>query len=196
MRPRHRTMPDDPRTPSVGFPPLAARGTQLLILGSLPSQESLAKRQYYAHPRNAFWPIMGELFGAGPDLPYAHRIETLMRSGIAVWDVLASTVRPGSLDASIRPETAKANDFAAFFKRYPDIENVFFNGRKAQQLFDRLVVATALRQYSAMRGVLLPSTSPAHAAMSFAAKLQAWSVLRSAARASHQNMEINNVSQH
>jgi len=173
-------MPDVVPKSSAGLAPLVAEGARILILGSLPSQSSLAKREYYAHPRNAFWPIMGELFGAGPDVPYAQRVELLTHSGIAVWDVLATSVRPGSLDASIQPETAKANDFESFFRNYPGIVTICFNGRKAQGLFTTLVAQGALRQYATMHSELLPSTSPAHAAMSFAEKLRAWSVLRTA----------------
>ena len=181
-------MPDENRLApeiSAGFPPIVAPGARLLILGSLPSRKSLAMREYYAHAQNAFWRIMGELFDAGPALPYAERTRRLVQAGIAVWDVLASSVRPGSLDSAIRPETAAGNEFSAFFKRYPGIATVCFNGKKAQQLFARLIdgraAALAGREYR-----LLPSTSPAHAAMSYAEKLQAWSVVRSAAGGSHQ----------
>jgi len=177
---RRNAMLDGGPHSSAGFAPLVAKRARVLILGSLPSQISLQEKEYYANPRNAFWPIMGELFGAGPELPYEQRVALLTRAGIAVWDVLASSVRPGSLDAAIQPDTATANDFAAFFERYPEITMICFNGRKARELFIRLVARTSRRQYAGMQQVLLPSTSPAHASMPFAEKLRAWTVLRTA----------------
>jgi hypoxanthine-DNA glycosylase len=89
-----------------------------LILGSMPGAASLRAAQYYAHPRNQFWPIMGELVGADPALPYEQRLDRLTSAGIALWDVFARCEREGSLDAHIRDDTAVANDFAEFF-RFP-----------------------------------------------------------------------------
>jgi hypoxanthine-DNA glycosylase len=148
------------------------------VLGTLPSRKSLAVREYYANPQNAFWRIMGELFDAGPDLPYAERVRRLTLCGVAVWDVLASSVREGSLDAAIRTDTAMGNDFATFLRRYPDIATICFNGKKAAELFGRLAAAPALRQYAEKNRVILPSTSPAHAAMTYAEKCRQWSVVR------------------
>jgi hypoxanthine-DNA glycosylase len=164
--------------PDRGFAPLVCDGARVLVLGSLPGKKSLAEREYYAHPQNAFWKIMGALFNAGPELPYAHRTQRLTRAGVAVWDVLASSVRPGSLDASIRAETASCNDFPAFFRRYPDITTLCFNGKKAAHLFATLVATSGLRQNSPADRLLLPSTSPAYAGMPFAEKLRHWSVVR------------------
>jgi hypoxanthine-DNA glycosylase len=93
-----------PRTKAVlatGFPPIAAAGARVLILGSMPSVASLAKQQYYGHPQNAFWPLMGRLFGAWPELPYDRRKAILCESGVAVWDVLHCAAA-GSLDTSVR----------------------------------------------------------------------------------------------
>lgn len=161
--------PADNAPPSRGFPPVESPGARVLILGSLPGQASIDAQQYYAHPRNAFWPIMRELAGASGS--YESRCASLMDSGIALWDVLQSSVRPGSLDASIRPGTAVANDFDVFFERQGAIRLVAFNGRKAEELFRRFVQPVGSDEY---RFASLPSTSPAHAAMSLEHKLAAW----------------------
>lgn len=155
---------------SIGFPPIARGDARILILGSLPSQRSLEMSEYYAHPRNAFWRIMGELVGAEGE--YSARCKALMDAGIAVWDVLHSSVRPGSLDADIRMETARPNDFAGFFERHPDVRRVGLNGRKAEDIFRRQVLPDL--DAASPELVSLPSTSPAHAAMSFANKLEIW----------------------
>ena len=156
--------------PSEGFPPIARREARILILGSLPGQRSIAEQQYYAHPQNAFWPIMGELYGVEGE--YASRCEQLSRHGIALWDVLHSSVRPGSMDASIRLDSAVTNDFKAFFARHPNVELIAFNGRKAEQLFQRKVSDEMIGRW--IERVGLPSTSPAYAAMPFSGKLAAW----------------------
>lgn len=153
-----------------GFPPIARHDATRLILGSLPSQASLAAGQYYAHGRNAFWSIMAELYGARGD--YKARCSALMEAGVAVWDVLEASERPGSLDADIQLETARPNDFAAFLATHADICRIGFNGRKAEALFQRLV-RPQLAQVPPQT-VLLPSTSPAHAALSVDEKLAIW----------------------
>lgn len=163
---------------SSGFPPIVADGARVLILGSLPSQQSLQKNQYYGNPQNAFWRIMGQLFGAGPELPYSGRTEALRRRRIAVWDVLASSVRPGSMDAAIDIKSAQANDFEAFFDAYPEVTTICFNGKKAEQLFRRLVWPAMCKRADVLRLMSLPSSSPAFAAMPFADKLQQWSRVR------------------
>lgn len=155
---------------SSGFPPIARPDARILILGSLPGERSIREQQYYAHPHNAFWRIMAALYDI--DGAYDARAAQLCGKRIALWDVLQSSVRPGSMDANIRADTATVNDFARFFARHGDIELVAFNGRKAEQLFERFVdplgVAAGVRRAS------LPSTSPAYAAMSFSGKLAAW----------------------
>jgi double-stranded uracil-DNA glycosylase len=157
------------------FPPLAAPTARLLILGSMPGAASLAAGQYYAHPRNLFWPIMGALVGADPALPYAERVQRLKAARIAVWDVLASCVRPGSLDSAIVADSAEANDFPGFLADHPQVARVYFNGAAAERIFHRLVVpridARSLHLHR------LPSTSPAHAARSLAQKLELWRVV-------------------
>lgn len=152
-----------------GFPPLSAPSAELLILGSMPGIASLEAGQYYAHARNAFWPIMGGLFSAGPDLAYPSRAERLRQKKVAVWDVLQLCVREGSLDADIRDEVP--NDFAAFFAAHLHIRRIGLNGGKA---------AASFRKYAAVHmppgaeAVVLPSTSPAHAARRLDEKLALW----------------------
>ena len=153
------------------FPPVAdPAAAHTLILGSMPGVASLAAGRYYAHPRNRFWPIMGALFGACPELPYDARLQALMRAGIALWDVLESCERPGSLDADIDLRSAQANDFADFFAAHPRIARVAFNGGTAERLFRR-DSASGLRSLELIR---LPSTSPAHAGMPAEQTLAAW----------------------
>jgi len=155
--------------PSEGFLPIARADARVLVLGSLPGRQSLAERRYYAHPRNAFWPIVREVFGIGGD--YAQCCEALRNCRVALWDVLRTSVRAGSLDAAIEIETATANDFAGFFREHSDIELIAFNGKKAQQLFKRLV---AKPLWSEIAVASLPSTSPAYAAMPFSVKQARW----------------------
>ncbi len=152
-----------------GFPPIAGRTARVLILGSLPGQASLAAHRYYAHPRNAFWPILAGIVGFPPDAPYDERAAALVRAGIAVWDVCAAASRPGSLDSAIAAASVKPNDFAAFFARHPKIARVAFNGAAAARLYRRHRLPDA-----GIAFVQLPSTSPAHAAMDLSAKRAVW----------------------
>jgi TDG/mug DNA glycosylase family protein len=154
---------------SEGFPPIARSDARLLVLGSLPGKKSLAVEQYYGHPQNAFWPIMKDLFGIAGD--YDERCAGLSDNGLALWDVLRESVRPGSLDADIRRETAAANDFGLFLCAHANIERIAFNGKKAEQLF-RTLVPKELHQHIQLIG--LPSTSPAYAAMPYAVKMSSW----------------------
>jgi hypoxanthine-DNA glycosylase len=157
---------------SRGFPPVVGRAPRVLLLGSLPGQASLAARQYYAMPQNAFWRIMRELCSAGPELVYARRLAALRRAGIALWDVLHAAERSGSLDARIVAATQHVNDIAGLLDRHRSIELVAFNGQKAAAIFRRHC-ATHLPR-SDLELVTLPSTSPAHAAMSPAQKVEVW----------------------
>jgi double-stranded uracil-DNA glycosylase len=152
------------------FPPVADTDVTVLILGSMPGKESLKQNQYYAHPQNAFWKIMGELVGAHPHLPYVERLHKLIAARIALWDVLASCERESSLDTHIRNE--KANNFATFFAQHPHITCVFFNGAKAAQSFNKFVLEK--QKLPLLFFQRLPSTSPAHAGMRYAEKLQEW----------------------
>lgn len=160
--------------PVCSFPPIAAPDARVLILGSMPSVASLAKQQYYGHPKNAFWPIMGRLFEAVPELPYDQRRRILCEHGVAVWDVLRECVREGSLDADICVESELPNDFTGFVAAHQRIHTIFFNGRRSEVMFGRHVRPTLAIGGREFRYVLLPSTSPAHAARGFGEKLAAW----------------------
>jgi len=164
--------------PETGFPPIANANSRLLILGSMPGVMSLQQQQYYAQPRNAFWPIMGELFGATTELEYGQRLQKLSDAGIALWDVLRTCERAGSLDANIDMRTARTNDFVEFFSAHAQIDRVFFNGATAARIFERQVSAEIKTAgIGPVELIRLPSTSPAHAAMRYPEKLSRWSVL-------------------
>lgn len=163
------------RVPRIrSFAPIAGRGARVLVLGSMPGQKSLEAGQYYAHRQNAFWKIVGELLGFDPYAPYIRRVQALKSARIAVWDVLHSCTRAGSLDSSIDRTSETANDFREFFRRHPKISHVFFNGAKAEASFRRHV---ASGQDAAIQYARLPSTSPAHAAASYSRKLKAWQAI-------------------
>jgi hypoxanthine-DNA glycosylase len=165
-----------------GFPPVAQRDATVLILGSLPGRTSLEFQQYYAHPHNAFWRIIASLFGAASSLPYKQRLKILTSNQIALWDVLAAAERPGSLDSSIVPHSAVPNDFAAFFRAHPRIRRVFFNGQMAEVLFRRRVLPALGPEFAGIQFECLPSTSPAHAGMTFAKKLDRWTRIKETTR--------------
>jgi hypoxanthine-DNA glycosylase len=155
------------------FPPIAATAAHTLILGSMPGAASLAAGQYYAHPRNLFWPIVAAVLGIDPDQPYAVRAAQLAAHGFALWDVLAACRRAGSLDAQIERDSMEVNDFAAFLGAHRHIARIFFNGGTAERLFRRHV-APGLDGDRPLALHRLPSTSPANAAIPYAAKLAAW----------------------
>ena len=162
------------------FPPIENPAAHILVLGSMPGKESLRAEQYYAHPRNAFWPIMGELVGAAPALPYKARIQKLKSAGIALWDVLASCRRHSSMDSDIEADSICPNDFESFFRKHPHITHVFFNGTMAEQCFHKYV--RYLPDNRPLHYQRLPSTSPANASMSYKQKLNAWRVILSITR--------------
>jgi hypoxanthine-DNA glycosylase len=157
---------------SVGFGAAARGDARVLVLGSLPGQISLQQGEYYANPHNAFWKIMEKLFGAPRDMPYAARLRRLNESGIALWDVCASGQRPGSLDSKL--SNIVANDFGSFFSSHPSIGLVCFNGATAAKLYSRKVLPWLADRDAAIRREVLPSTSPAHAAMPLERKLSRW----------------------
>ncbi len=168
---------------ATSFAPVAAPDARILILGSMPGVASLRAQRYYAHPRNAFWPIMAALLGFDVDAAYEERLQQLKRARIALWDVLESCYRPGSLDSAIDPASQVANDFDEFFRHHPRIELVCFNGGKAATTFRRQVLPTL--QTGNLRYLQLPSTSPAHAARSFEQKLAQWRMLLDNAQLLH-----------
>ena len=154
------------------FEPIGDRNAEVLILGSMPGTRSLTAGQYYAHPHNVFWRILSELLHFDAASSYEARVRALKSARIALWDVLHSCVRAGSLDAMIENDTQTANDFRRFFGGHRKIRRVFFNGAKAEACYRRHVlreIGPGTISYSR-----LPSTSPANASMSFAHKLRAW----------------------
>lgn len=152
--------------------PLVGQDPVLLILGTMPGNASLSAKQYYAHPRNSFWKILTDLRVLEEGLTYEQRISALTTANIAVWDVISTCVRPGSLDANIEKHGLMTNDFQRFFSQYQTINQVFFNGSQAEQCFNRFVRPTL--NTHAMTYCRLPSTSPANASISYPIKLEAW----------------------
>ena len=131
----------------------------------MPGRKSLEARQYYAHRQNAFWRIVGELLGVDADAPYRGRVAALKAARIAVWDVLHSCTREGSLDSNIDRDSEIANNFRGFFRSHREISRVFFNGVKAEASFKRHVAGEIVAE--SYRFARLPSTSPANASASF-----------------------------
>lgn len=164
---------------SVSFNPVERADARLLILGTLPSIKSLAAGEYYAHPRNSFWWIMGQLVGAAPELPYAQRLDRLRQSGFALWDVCKTAEREGSSDAKIRMETVEPNDFRAFLSSHTRIELICFNGHPAERLFRRKAMPQ-LDGLGPIRFEVLDSTSPACARIPREEKLKRWRACLSA----------------
>ncbi len=161
-------MPDtNPPLPTLtGLAPVIDAHTRVLVLGSFPGAASLAAGQYYAHPRNQLWPILGQLTGeALATLPYDQRLKRLLEHGIGLWDVLGACERTGSLDSAIRAPAA--NDFARLRELCPALITVAFNGQASGKFAPQF----ASQGY---RTLVLPSTSPAHAALPFEAKLARW----------------------
>lgn len=158
----------------TSFAPVASPTCRALVLGSMPGAASLQASAYYAHPRNAFWPILYALWGAqGPPEAYAQRVAFALSHHVAIWDAAHSCLREGSSDASIREVVI--NDFPGLFAQCPNIRAIFFNGRLAQDLFEKHTPAFARD----LPRQLLPSTSPAYT-LPFDEKLTAWRALRAA----------------
>ncbi|MGH8779024.1 DNA-deoxyinosine glycosylase [Paraburkholderia sp.] len=150
-----------------GFPPVVTHDTHTLILGSFPGEASLAATQYYAHPRNQFWRLLGTVLDEPQlaRLAYEERLRRMLAHGIGVWDVLAACRREGSLDVAIRD--AQPNDFASLREYVPQLKRVCFNGKTA----GRFATVIGAAGYETL---VLPSSSPANAMLSFEQKLLAW----------------------
>lgn len=158
------------------FPPSISPNANILILGSMPGERSLREQQYYAHPHNIFWDIMGDLFEAGRNVPYAKRLQILKKNRVGLWDVACQCHRKGSLDADIHMASVVPNDFVSLFSSCRQIETIFFNGHKAEQLFRKLVLKNLLNYLGgqSLRFERLPSTSPAHASLTKEQKKARW----------------------
>ncbi len=159
------------------FPPIAASDARVLLLGSMPGKRSLDMGQYYAHPQNTFWPIMGHLFTFDPCEPYPVRVAALTAAGIAVWDVMKYCSRKSSLDADIIDSSIVPNDFQLFLDHHVGIKRIFFNGLTAEKTFLMHVKPTMNQILQGIPCRRLPSTSPAHASLSFTDKMKAWSIV-------------------
>jgi TDG/mug DNA glycosylase family protein len=155
----------------ASFPPSAGDSCRILVLGTMPGVESLRQQQYYAHPRNAFWSIMGDIWGFSPELPYPERLAALNGQGIGLWDTVRSCERRGSLDSDIRNPVF--NDFATLFRRCPNLRKVCLNGKGAGKFFQSYLKTHADR-LPELEVCILPSTSPAYASMTYGQKLKAW----------------------
>ena len=153
------------------FPPVADARSRLLVLGTLPGEESLRRQEYYAHPRNLFWPIVFALFGETPTAAYGEKLDFVLHRGIALWDVCGSAERDASADTTIRREVP--NPIYRLIEECPGIRAIAFNGTAACRLHDRHFERRPDIAYFA-----LPSTSPAHARLDFAAKFARWTALR------------------
>ena len=160
------------------FAPLSLPTSRLLILGSYPGVRSLEEIQYYAHPRNVFWDIMSEVVGFERNLGYLERAAALQHAGIALWDVLYSCKRSGSLDSKIESPSIVINDFDSFFSEHQMIKAIAFNGVKAEQEFRKRVIPAVAGLVGPKQLLRLPSTSPAMASMDYAKKLESWRALK------------------
>lgn len=159
------------------FDPISDAASRVLILGSMPGKVSLRAGQYYAHPRNAFWRILGGLLGFDPRAPYEARISSLRAHRVALWDVMRSCVRATSLDSDIEESSIVSNPFPAFLREHPKIHTICFNGAKAEQAWRRHVLPR-LPSADGIAYHRLPSTSPANASIGYDEKVEAWRVLR------------------
>jgi len=138
----------------LGFPPIVNKHSKVVVLGSMPSVESIRIQQYYGHPRNQFWEMMKRLLKQNTIESYADKKKMVLEHGIALWDVVGSCQRTGSLDVNLRE--IQVNDFPCFLKKYPQIRAIFCNGQKSYRLFKGHYANIILPVFA------LPSTSPAH----------------------------------
>lgn len=159
------------------FTAVSSSAATVLVLGSMPGKRSLQMQEYYAHPQNAFWPIMAKLLGFDPGQLYADRIQCLQDAGVALWDVLAACERASSLDSDIVEASIVVNDFPVFLSEHPKIQHIYCNGAKSFQSYQRYVSPVLGAAHAKIPVTRLPSTSPAHASMNFQAKIHAWSII-------------------
>ena len=165
-----------PVKPVQSFNVVANDDALILVLGSMPGVRSIAEQEYYAHPRNTFWDIMQVLFSVPRELAYSQRLQLLQQHKVALWDVAHECIRPGSLDANIEQTSVQPNDIPSLLIQCPQIKTICFNGKAAEQLFKKhfkQLYADPKYHY-----ISLPSTSPAHASLTFADKLELWSAIQ------------------
>lgn len=161
-----------PSSTVASFPPLLGTAPRLLLLGTMPGAASLAAGEYYAHPRNVFWRLLAEIYQFDANDAYPRRVAALGRAGVAVWDVLASCKRTGSLDTAIEAASVRINDVRGLLAQQPSITGVVFNGAQAEAYFARYVAAGLSGARLDCRRV--PSSSPANARLSYPMKLAQW----------------------
>ena len=154
----------------TSFPPVISQDSKILILGSVPGVKSLEMSQYYAHPQNHFWKIIFSLLNETFSTNYRVRMAVLEKHGIALWDVIDSCERVGSLDSKIRNE--EANDILQLLKNHPNIKAIYCNGQKSYKNIQKI-----LKNETSIPIVALPSTSPAYASLNFQQKLEQWKVI-------------------
>ncbi len=155
------------------FAPVTGIDPRVVVLGSVPGIASLEAVQYYAHPRNAFWPIMDELFGIDHRADYETRVRELEKLPLILWDTLQVCYRPGSLDSDIDVKTVRANNFQRLLRHHLKIRAILFNGAASEKYFRQLVLP-GLARTGEIEFIRMPSTSPANAGMKFEQKLAAW----------------------
>ncbi|MFR9166072.1 MAG: DNA-deoxyinosine glycosylase [Dysgonomonas sp.] len=152
------------------FPPIVDSNSKILLLGTMPGEESLRRQEYYAHKSNHFWQIMFSLFNEEYSTEYQLKKAFLYKHHIALWDVLAHCEREGSLDSAIKNE--QINDFNALYAKYPQVKSVFFTSKVAERLYFKYIMKDADKEY-----YTLPSPSSANARMNLESKIKAWSII-------------------
>lgn len=165
-----------------GFAQISDRNARLLILGSMPGRASLEAGQFYANPRNVFWRIMESILDIPAAAPYEQRAALLIANGVALWDVVKACMRSGSLDSDIVDSSIVPNDFQSFFESHRGIEAVYFNGAKAERSYTKYVSPKLSGRAVGIALHRLPSTSPAHASLSFDDKVERWRLIAPPAR--------------
>ena len=151
----------------TAFAPIADTDSKILLLGTMPGEESLRRQEYYGHKSNQFWKILFTLYNKPLADDYKERVALLQENGIALWDVLQSCEGAGSLDSNIKNE--QPNDFKKFYKKYPQIKHIFFTSQKAKQFYVKYVGLDEIHTFS-----VLPSPSPANAKMRPDEKIKSW----------------------
>lgn len=151
----------------IAFAPIVDANSKILLLGTMPGEESLRKQEYYGHKSNQFWKILFTLYNKPLANDYKERVVLLLEKKIALWDVLQSCEGIGSLDSNIKNE--KPNDFEKFYKKYPQIKHIFFTSQKAKQFYVKYVGLDKKHTFS-----VLPSPSPANAKMRLCEKIESW----------------------
>lgn len=169
-------------TTCIGLPAQLNADCRVLVLGSMPGVASLQAAQYYAHPRNRFWPLMGVLYGIDATLPYPDRVRALNATGVGVWDVIGQCERRGSLDASIVRGSEVPNALGALIDGLPALRAIACNGGTAYRAFQRFIAPGLGERAQALPVCALPSTSPANAAWPLPRLAQAWQPLADAVR--------------